>query len=103
MQEFLPVVCIIGVVVLVGGCYWWWFRSSYTLLDNWAAQNGHTILAKELRMIRRGPFFWTSSNGQRVFYVTVRTSGGDTRRGWVRLGGFFFGLLSEHVDVRWED
>ncbi len=39
---------------------------------------------------------------QRVFYVRIRNPGGQERSGWVRLGNWWLGLLSDQVEERWE-
>ena len=51
----------------------------------------------------RPVLFWTSSRGQTVYCVTVEDEQGNQRHGWVRCGSWLFGLLSDNVDVRWED
>src|SRR5262249_36093276 len=51
----------------------------------------------------KGPFFWTSTKAQTVYYVFVEDSDGNKRSGWVRCGSCWFGLLSDNVEVRWDD
>ncbi|GAA5495868.1 hypothetical protein Rhal01_02049 [Rubritalea halochordaticola] len=80
-----------------------WSRSrAQTILSNWAADSGVEILSRERRTFFRGPFFWSASKGQEVFYVQVRDRDGSTRSGWVRCGGWLLGLMSNQADVRWE-
>ena len=81
----------------------WHFERSGSLLYEWAAQNGYHIIRQEYRYFRKGPFFWTSTEGQTVYYVIVEDSAGNKRRGWVRCGSWWFGLLSDKVEVRWDD
>jgi hypothetical protein len=80
----------------------WHFHRSRSLLERWAERNGYRILAAEYRQVVRGPFFWTSSKGQTVYRVTVQVTGG-VRTGWVRCGGWWLGLLSDHAEVRWDE
>src|SRR5262245_6689499 len=81
----------------------WHSRRSRSLLERWAAPNGYRVIDADYRDFFRGPFFWTSSKGQTVYRVTVEVGTGIIRRGWVRCGGRWLGLLSEHVEVRWDE
>jgi hypothetical protein len=81
----------------------WRYGRSGSLLSEWAAQNGYRIIHEEYRYLRKGPFFWTTSKGQTVYYVVVLDSAGNKRRGWVRCGSWWFGLLSDKVEVRWDE
>lgn len=80
----------------------WDFSRSDSLLNRWAASSGLRILECERRYLRRGGFFWTTSKGQVVFYVTVEDREGGVRHAYVRVGGHWLGLLSDRVDVRWD-
>ena len=101
ISEFIGSI-LLGLVLICGNLYWGYSRAR-SILMNWAAQNGYEILHSEFRYFRKGPFFWTSSRGQTVFYVTVRDSNNRVRSGWVRCGGWWVGLWSDHTDVRWAD
>jgi hypothetical protein len=101
--EGLIVVAFVGVAVLALLLFAWQFRRSDTLLERWAERNGYTLIEREYRWFARGPFFWTSSKGQTVYRVTVEDKAGRRRSGWVRCGGWFFGLLSDTAEVRWDD
>jgi hypothetical protein len=98
-------------VVFVFGCFallimlaWLWhFGRSNSLLHSWAAQNGFRIVRQEYRTFFRGPFFWTTTKGQTVYYVVVEDPTGKQRAGWVRCGGWWLGLLSDNVEVRWDE
>jgi hypothetical protein len=54
----------------------------------------------EIRYLRRGPYFWATTRGQRVFYVTVETGEGQSRTAWLRLGHWLSGTLSRQVSVK---
>ena len=95
---FIALVVVIGIVYIA-----WHFSRSRSLLEQWAGRNGFELIETEHRSLARGPFFWTTAKGQTVYRVTVRTPEGTVRRGWVRCGGFFLGLLSDQVDVRWDE
>jgi hypothetical protein len=81
----------------------WHFSRSRSVLEQWADEHGFEIVHSEYRHLARGPFFWTTSKGQAVYYVRVRNSKGTERLGWVRCGGWFFGLMTDKAEVRWED
>ena len=103
METLSHVFGFIAVFAFVGLMLWWHFSRSAFLLEQWAGKNGYRIVSREHRYIRKGPFFWTSPRGRTVYYVTVEDEQGNQRHGWVRCGSWFFGLVSDHVEVRWED
>jgi hypothetical protein len=105
----MSIIASIGVApilffVVVGGVFIaWHFSRSKSLLQKWATSNEYEILHSELRELRRGPFLWTGSGKQTVYYVRVRSRDGHERSAWVRCGGFWSGLLSDKTEVRWDD
>ncbi len=103
MDSLLPVLGLAIFLVAIILSIFWHFRRSESLLEEWARRNGFQIISREYRNFFRGPFFWTTGRHQTVYYVVVEDQQGNKRRGWVRCGGFFLGLFSDHVDVRWED
>jgi hypothetical protein len=100
LLQFFAVVALLGVVVLA---IVWHYRRAASLLRQWAERNGYRLVSSEYRLFVRGPFFWTTSKGQVVYRVTVQDAQGNTRSGWVRCGGWFLGLFSDHVEARWDD
>jgi hypothetical protein len=102
MREVEALFACAAVAVLSMLTLWWHFGRSSSLLHQWAAKNGYRIIRKEYRYFFRGPFTWTSTNTQTVYYVVVDDSSGISRSGWVRCGSWWFGLLSDKVEVRWE-
>jgi len=78
-------------------------RRSDFILQDWATKNGYRIVSKEYRNVLRGPFFGTTGNGQTVYRVVVQDQDSNTRTGWVRFGSFWLGILSDHVDVHWDE
>lgn len=92
------VILVLAVLSMV-----WHSSRSNTILEQWAEDNDLEILSSEYCHFLRGPFFWTTSKGQTVYYVSVRTSSGEVKTGWVRCGGFILGLMSDAAEVRWED
>jgi hypothetical protein len=82
----------------------WFFKRSATILERWAEQNRYELLESKINWFNQGPFFWTSSKGQTVYYVQVLDRrNGQTRRGWVRCGSFWGGLMSDKAEVRWDE
>ncbi|HZS94004.1 MAG TPA: hypothetical protein VFA78_04345 [Chloroflexota bacterium] len=77
-------------------------KRARSILDRWARRNGYRIIDREVRLLRRGPFFLTTGQNQEVYRVTVEDGNRRVRRGYVRCGGFLFGLLSDRADVRWD-
>jgi hypothetical protein len=107
MEDILPVATFVGSFAFFAGfialVWMWHFKRSSYLLEQWAARNDFRILSRQYRFFFKGPFFWTSSRGQVVYCVIVLDSDGDTRKGWVRCGGWLLGLLSDRTEVRWDD
>jgi len=103
MHDNFEIIPVLLVLVICGGAFYFQYSRSRSLLEGWAAQNGYEILQREFRYLRRGPFFWTSSKGQTVYYVSVRDREGQVRFGFVRCGGWWLGLWSAKTEVRWDD
>ncbi|MEO5916033.1 MAG: hypothetical protein ABIS50_17490 [Luteolibacter sp.] len=103
MNDILSVFVALAVMAIIVLVFTWHFSRSRSVLEQWAIENGYTIIHSEYRHFMRGPFFWTTSKGQTVYQVSVRDKAGTVRSGWVRCGGFFLGLLSDNAEVRWEN
>ena len=76
---------------------------SRSLLQKWAEMNHCRVIEKRFLFFSYGPFSWTSTQGQFVYYVTIEDSQGNRRKGWVRTGDWLFGVFKDKVDVIWED
>jgi hypothetical protein len=85
------------------GSFVWTFSRSGSMLQRWAEENGYTLISSEYRWLARGPYWWRTNKGQTVYRIEVRDANGNHRSGWARCGGWFFGLLSDVVDVKWDD
>jgi hypothetical protein len=90
------------VAAFVIGMLIFHYSRARSILDQWAEENGYEIVSSEHRLMG-GRFWWRKSRGQEVYYVTIRMSDGQIRRGWVRCGGWFLGTLSNQADVEWDD
>src|SRR5690349_6176648 len=98
----MPAIIVIMLIVVVASLAWHHYRAG-ELLQNWATMNGYQIVEHERRSLFRGPFFWSSSKNQVIYRVTVRDRRGNTRQGWVRCGGWWWGMLSDSTEVRWDE
>jgi hypothetical protein len=98
-----PEIIVFGVIsgAFVLGLMLFTYGRAHAILDAWAAQNGYEILSRRQAWFR-GPFWLTSSKNQIVFRVTVRDRHGDVRKGWVRVGSWLFGVLSDEATEKWE-
>jgi hypothetical protein len=98
-EQICFLVTVVSLVVVLS--MWWRTSRSHSILERWAAENGLHIVAKRYCWFFAGPF-WLSADGQTVYYVTVEDQEGRRKNGWVRCGGWFFGLTADAAEVRWE-
>jgi hypothetical protein len=73
------------------------------IVQNWAAKNGYLITQIESPFATGAFSFWTTSRGQVVYFVTIQTKEGQTRKAWVRCGTFTSGVLTDEIEVKWDD
>ncbi|HUT01262.1 MAG TPA: hypothetical protein VM031_02310 [Phycisphaerae bacterium] len=102
MQELLSVLAVAAIGALVVFLGTWHFRRSRRLVDDWARANQLDLLSADRRFFRLGPFWWRTARNQEVFRVTVRDADGQIRHGYVRVGGWFMGMLSGKVTAQWD-
>jgi len=95
----LLVVAVLGIALAMTA---WSFSRGRRILEQWADRHGCRIVSSEVRWFRRGPFLWTTSKHQIVYYVVVETQDGQTKRGWVRCGSFWWGVMTDKAEERWE-
>jgi hypothetical protein len=74
-----------------------------SMLEHWAQREGLRLLRREECWFFRGPFFWSTSDGQRVYRVTVQDPEGRVGNGYVRCGGYWRGLFTDQVEARWDN
>jgi hypothetical protein len=103
MANTTPLPIVVAVIIIAIAMMIWHYVRAGQILEHWAKDNGYEILSSEHRWLRRGPFFWWTGRGQEVYYVTVRTPDGKLRRGWIRCGSYFWGVLSDSAEVRWDE
>jgi hypothetical protein len=102
-MNYQPFFMIILVLILAAGSILWHYSRSASLLRKWSEDNGFRLVSSEYRNYFRGPYFWTTSKGQTVYRVTVQDKPGRLRTGWVRCGGWWLGLMSNHVETCWDE
>ena len=71
------------------------------MLDRWAEAQGLHLESAKSCWFFKGPYFF-STRGQDVFRITAIDKDGNSKTGYARCGGFWFGTLSEQVEVRWD-
>lgn len=101
----IPVLAVFFVLLFAFGIALtiWHFSRAKNVLEQWASQNGYTILSRQRKTFLRGPYFFTTSKGQEVYYITVQDAAGNSRSGYFKVGGFFMGMMSDNVDVTWDN
>jgi hypothetical protein len=99
MQSEPIIVVALGILFIVGNVIYLFlsFCRASDLLDKWASENGYTLIQSSYKS-------YIPIRGLRpLFYVVVENQDGDQRAGWVECGNSFFGLLSEDVEVTWDN
>ena len=79
------------------------FGLGRSILERWAKAGGYELLSHEKCWFLRGPFFFSSTRSQDVFRFTVRDPEGRVRSGYAKCGGFWFGTLTDRIDIHWDD
>jgi hypothetical protein len=93
---------ILLAAVFILGIVWSKSRGA-SMLESWARTQGYELLSYGERWFFRGPFFWGTSEGQKVYKVTMRDLDGRVRTAYARCGGFWLGLWTDAVELRWDD
>lgn len=70
------------------------------LLAEWTAKEGCVLLECRRSFFDKGPFMPISKAV--VYRVKARSPEGKIRSGWVRCGGWFFGVSSDETAVIWD-
>jgi len=85
----------------VGGSIYGMAARSRRMAQDWAARNGLELEALDVRLFRRGPFWW-SGKGQVVYRMAARDEEGRLRHGWLCCGGWLLGVMEDKVEARWD-
>jgi hypothetical protein len=102
MEAVLVILIIIASLFVVGVVAYIIIGRSKNIVYAWAESEGYELLECEYCAGRKGPFLLTSSSGQTICRITVKTSDGEIRRGWIKCGGFLFGIINSKTEVVWD-
>lgn len=92
-------ISVIFFIVLTVHISWAKYR-----IKQWAKNNNYTIIRCNLCLINIGPFsYFGTSGGQSVFKIEIISHEGISKKGHVRIGGFFFGLIRNRIEVKWDN
>jgi len=95
----MPVAALIFGFVI----YRWHIWRGRSALQQWASTKRFEILESK-RCFFCGAFpWWTTSQKQTVFFVTVRDDSGRERSGWLRFGDWLGGGYKHEPDIIWRD
>jgi acetamidase/formamidase len=102
MLDFQQISALSMMVLLVAGLLWLQNSRADQIVRDWAEATGVELISAEKRYVRTGPFFLNHARGQFVFRITVRDQAGAERAGWIRVGGWLAGMLSDKTKVIWD-
>lgn len=71
-------------------------------IRRWADETGLTIVSKQSRLFRRGPYTWNSERGHDVYLVVVSDAKGRKAKVWVRFYSFPFGCARKAFETSWD-
>ncbi len=97
-----PVFVICGFALVFFCSIKWSSNRSAIIIENWAIRNGFRVLGKQFSFWK-GPYFFRSSKNQTVYRIQICDAQGRVRTGWVRCGSWAWGLMSDSIDVRWDE
>jgi len=90
-------ILLTGLVVLLNWLYYRWARRR---LEAWARESRIDIRRCQWRLFLRGPY--DALGKYAVFRIVAADPSGSERVGWVRLGSFWLGLMTDESHVVWE-
>jgi len=93
----------IAILVLVGFSWVWSASRTDSILQNWANDNGYQLLSQERIWFSLDPFVMFSGKNRVVRRVEIQDRQGNLRHALVRVGGYWFGLMSNYCEVKWLD
>jgi len=91
---FLPLILVVTALV------WLQHSRANEILQQWAQSAGVQLVSAQKRYLRTGPMSY--ARGQFVFRIVVRDKAGAERTGWLRVGGWLAGVLSDKTKVIWD-
>jgi hypothetical protein len=91
------------VIMACVGVELWAHARAQRLVTDWAVSEGYQLVSCKRRWVDKGPFTWPARASWIVFAVVVASPNGRSRAGWIRVGGYWIGLLSSRLTVSWQD
>jgi len=83
---------------------WLLETKAQSIFQNWAREQGYTVLRFQRAFLSGAFSFWTTSRGQVVYFITIRDNQGAERNACVRCGSFGGGILfNNKIEVKWID
>ena len=102
-NAFLIILFIGFIIFLAVASYTWTGTRSVSMLEQWASENGFQLLDSSRSYFKLGTPFWAAGTKNRTIYrITVRDAHGTTMSGYALCGGWFLGLWSDRVEVKWD-
>jgi hypothetical protein len=101
MSPIEIILILLPVALGIAALTWWQHSRANEIVRQWARSNGVELLSAQKRYLRTGPFL-LYARGQFVFRVVVREQGGTERSGWLRVGGWLAGVLSNKAEMVWD-
>ena len=102
MYLFQLIIGLLPVALGVAALVWWQHVRADEILRQWANAAGVQIVSAQKRYFRTGPFFLMHGRGQFVYRIVVRDLAGAERTGWIRVGGWWVGVLSAKTAAIWD-
>ncbi len=95
---------IVGfIVVLVILSIVWSHSRSKGMIEQWATENGLHLVDSSYCWFKIGTPFWAANKNHTLYRVTMQDDSGHLMLGYALCGSFFMGLLSDRVEVKWDD
>jgi hypothetical protein len=98
--QIISVLLPLALVVVAG--IWWQQSRANKILRRWAQAADMELVSAQKRYLRTGPFLLQHTRGQFVFRIVVRDRAGMQHSGWLRVGSWLAGVLSEQTKVIWD-
>lgn len=99
-MRFFSLIQVVLFFIIILGIHVVWARYR---IKQWAVRNGYTLVRCKICFANIGPFsYFATSGNQAVFRIEVINKEGEVRKAYARAGGFFFGLLRDRVEVKWD-
>lgn len=95
-------VIAVAIVIVANVILFIWVAKRRPSVAQWAAEHQLEVLESQHRILRRGPFWWTSGKDYVVYWVRAKDRDGATRSGFVRFGLDWCGRWTGESSVDWE-